>query len=77
MLKVYGLILRICFKLTDIECFSCGKTEKEENYKKNIKFYVNWIEIFPDKWLCRDCKENKYDRNVIIYKMPFKIEEDE
>jgi len=58
-----------------ITCMSCGKKETAENFKQNIKFYINWIEILPDKWICRDCKVNKYDRNVIMYKMPFNSEE--
>ncbi len=62
--------------MKEINCFSCNKKEKAENYKSNIKFYVNWIEIFPDQWLCKECKEKKYNRNLILYKMPFNLEEE-
>ena len=57
--------------MKEIKCEGCGKIEPAENFKKNIKFFINWIEILPDQWLCRECKENKYDRNLIMYKMGF------
>ena len=51
----------------EIICQTCGKKEKAENYKKNIKFYINWCELEPDVWLCRDCKNN-HDSHLIFYK---------
>ena len=57
--------------MKEIKCEGCGRKEPAENFKKNLKFFINWFEILPDQWLCRECKETKYDRNLIMYKMGF------
>ncbi|NHI93002.1 MAG: hypothetical protein EAX96_10910 [Candidatus Lokiarchaeota archaeon] len=54
----------------EIKCVSCGKVEKPENFKKNIHFFIEWIELFPDTWLCRSCKNQNHDKNLVFYKMP-------
>lgn len=55
----------------EIKCTVCGKIVARNNAKKNISFYVNWIEYRPGQWMCRDCKERVHDKNLIRYKLQF------
>jgi len=55
----------------EVKCIICGKIEPVEGVKKNISFYINWIEYLPGEWMCRDCKKNIHDKNLIRYKLQF------
>lgn len=56
--------------MDQIKCISCGKEENVANIKKNVKFFINWIELYPGTWLCRDCKSKGHDTKLVFYKMP-------
>ncbi|HUX99671.1 MAG TPA: hypothetical protein VMV49_08965 [Candidatus Deferrimicrobium sp.] len=51
-----------------IKCEICGKEVQIE--KKNVSFYARWLEIEPDKWICRDCEQKCVWPNIIQYKIP-------
>lgn len=51
-----------------IKCSICGKEITIESL--NVHFYVNWIEIEPDKWICRKCEHSSIWPNIIQYKLP-------
>jgi len=50
-----------------IKCEMCGKSA--EFPKKNVKLYTNWLEIEPDKFICRDCEETHVWPNIIQFKL--------
>ena len=58
-------------KQEKIKCIICGKEEKSENVRKNISFYVKWMEYLPGQWLCRACKEGVHDKSLVRYKLQF------
>ncbi|MHA1895397.1 MAG: hypothetical protein ACTSX4_12930 [Candidatus Helarchaeota archaeon] len=58
-----------------IHCEFCGKKEKAENVKKSVKFFINWFELNPGFWICRDCMRTKHDSNLVFYKMPINFRE--
>ena len=51
-----------------IKCEICGKTA--EIAKKNVSFYARWLEIEPDRFICRDCERRHMWPNMIQYKLP-------
>ena len=53
----------------EIRCIICGKIERGETIKRNISFYIKWIEYLPGKWMCRECKESVHDKNLGRYKL--------
>ncbi|NVM53492.1 MAG: hypothetical protein HWN66_07275 [Candidatus Helarchaeota archaeon] len=55
----------------EVKCIYCGKVAGPETIGKSISFYVNWIEYLPGKWMCRECKEGKHDKNLVRYKIQF------
>jgi len=59
----------------EVKCILCGKIEKPENVKKNISFYINWIEYLPGQWMCQECKKQKHDKNLIRYKLQFLLKD--
>ncbi|MHA1144470.1 MAG: hypothetical protein ACTSRW_07020 [Candidatus Helarchaeota archaeon] len=50
-----------------IQCIFCGK--KEIIGQKSIKFYLNWLEYEPDKWVCKDCKRKELEPRLHYYKL--------
>ncbi|NVM54256.1 MAG: hypothetical protein HWN66_11190 [Candidatus Helarchaeota archaeon] len=53
----------------EFKCFLCGKKARGDKIKKNISFYIKWIDYVPGKWMCRECKENIHDKNLGRYKL--------
>jgi uncharacterized protein YlaI len=50
-----------------ITCEICGKTE--EFVKKTVKVYAKWLEIEPEKYICRECEETHVWPNIIQFKL--------
>jgi hypothetical protein len=50
-----------------IKCEMCGKSE--EFPKKSVRLYAKWLEIEPDKFICRDCEQTHVWPNIIQFKL--------
>ena len=51
-----------------IKCLICHKEAEIE--KKNVAFYARWLEIEPDKYICRDCEQAHIWPDIIKFKLP-------